>query len=178
MQTYLDFLSGGRAHGSERTVRSVLFTDIVDSTRSAAAIGDEAWKRRLTYVDEFVALQLARFGGQLIKQTGDGHLAAFAGPTDAIRAASAILRSGPTLEVEIRAGVHTGEIELRPGGDIAGIAVHVAARVAALAGPRQLLVSRTVADLVAGGGFRLTPIGDHLLKGVDGAWALYEVEIN
>lgn len=177
IERYLAFLGGGTVPGTTRALRSVLFTDIVESTRSASAIGDAAWKRRLTHVDEYVVLQVTRSGGRLVKQTGDGHLAVFSAPTDAIRAASAIIRGAPTLEVEVRAGIHTGEVEERPNGDITGIGVHIAARVAGLAHSQQLLVSRTVADLVAGGGFLLNAVGDHQLKGVEGFWALYEVEI-
>jgi class 3 adenylate cyclase len=177
IETYLAFLGGGSVSGTARALRSVLFTDIVDSTGAASAIGDAAWKRRLTHVDEYVGLQITRFGGSLVKQTGDGHLAVFATPTDAIRAASAIIRGAPTLEVEVRTGIHTGEVEERPNGDITGIGVHIAARVAGLAHSQQLLVSRTVADLVAGGAFLLRAVGDHQLKGVQGTWALYEVEI-
>jgi class 3 adenylate cyclase/pimeloyl-ACP methyl ester carboxylesterase len=175
ISAYAEFLAGSMPEVRERVIRSVLFTDVVDSTRAATLAGDARWEQRLRHLDEFVGVEVARFGGSLIKQTGDGHLVTFSTPAGAIRTALAILRGAPTLEVEVRAGIHIGEIEERSDGDIAGIAVHVAARVASLASPQQLLISRTVADLVSGGEFALQDQGLHELKGVPGTWALYAV---
>jgi class 3 adenylate cyclase len=172
---YAEFLAGGVTEHRERVLRSVLFTDVVDSTRAAAEVGDARWEERLTHLDEFVAIEIARFGGQLIKHTGDGHLVTFLTPGAAIRASLSILRGTPTLHVEVRAGIHTGEIEERSDGDIAGTTVNVAARVASLAPSQRVLVSRTVADLVAGGEFSLEDQGAHELKGVPGTWVLYAV---
>lgn len=172
---YVEFLAGAAAESRDRAIESVLFTDVVDSTQMAAAVGDARWEQRLRHLDEFVAIEVARFGGRLIKHTGDGHLVTFLIPTLAIRAALAVLRSAPTLQLQVRAGIHTGEIERRSDGDIAGIAVHVAARVASLASPQELLVSRTVADLVSGGGIALEDRGLHELKGLPATWNLYSV---
>ena len=176
ISAYAEFLTGAAPEHQERVIRSVVFTDIVDSTRAAAELGDARWEQLLTHLDEFVAIEVARFGGRLIKRTGDGHLLTFPTPGAAIEASLAILRGAPALDVAVRAGIHTGEIEERSDGDIAGIAVHVAARVASLASAHQLLVSRTVADLVSGGGFLLQDRGSHELKGLPGTWALYAVE--
>jgi class 3 adenylate cyclase len=172
---YTEFLAGAAAENRERVIQSVLFTDVVDSTRTAAEVGDARWEQRLTHLDEFVAIEVARSGGRLVKHTGDGHLMTFPTPGAAIRAGVAILRSAPTLQVQVRAGIHTGEIEERSDGDIAGIAVHVAARVASLASSQQLLVSRTVADLISGGDIALEAGGVHELKGLPGTWNLYAV---
>jgi class 3 adenylate cyclase/pimeloyl-ACP methyl ester carboxylesterase len=175
ISAYAEFLTGTVPEHRERVIGSVLFTDVVDSTRAAAELGDARWEQLLTHLDEFVAIEVARFGGRLIKRTGDGHLVTFPTPGAAIEASLAILRGAPTLDVEVRAGIHTGEIEERSDGDLAGIAVHVAARVASLASAHQLLVSRTVADLVSGGEFLLEDHGSHELKGLPGTWALYAV---
>jgi class 3 adenylate cyclase/pimeloyl-ACP methyl ester carboxylesterase len=177
ISAYAEFLSGHVSEHRERVISSVLFTDVVDSTRVAAELGDARWEQLLTHLDEFVAIEVARLGGRLIKRTGDGHLVTFPTPGAAIEASRAILQSAPTLHVEVRAGIHTGEIEERSDGDVAGIAVHVAARVASLASAHQLLVSRTVADLVSGGGFLFEDHGSHELKGLPGTWALYAVNL-
>jgi class 3 adenylate cyclase/pimeloyl-ACP methyl ester carboxylesterase len=173
---YAEFLSGTVSEHRERVISSVLFTDVVDSTRVAAELGDARWEQLLTHLDEFVAIEVARLGGRLIKRTGDGHLITFPTPGGAIEASLAILRGAPTLHIEVRAGIHIGEIEERSDGDVAGIAVHVAARVAALASAHQLLVSRTVADLISGGEFIVEDHGSYELKGLPGTWALYAVE--
>lgn len=172
---YAEFLAGAVTEHRERAIHSVLFTDVVDSTRAAAEVGDARWEERLTHLDDFVAIEVARFGGRLIKHTGDGHLVTFSSPGAAIQASLSILRGAPTLHIQVRAGIHTGEIEERSDGDIGGMTVHVAARVASLAPPQRLLVSRTVADLVSGGDFHLAEHGVYELKGVPGTWALYSV---
>jgi class 3 adenylate cyclase len=167
-----EFLTGSPARsGGERVLKTVLFTDIVGSTEQAAALGDRRWKEVLDAHDDAVRRQLARFGGEAVNTTGDGFLAAFDGPARAIRCSRAIASEATGLGLEIRSGLHTGECELR-GGDLAGIAVHIGARVAALAGGGEVLVTSTVRDLVAGSGIRFADRGQHELKGVPGSWQL------
>jgi class 3 adenylate cyclase len=170
-----EFLTGVRGVGGpDRVLATVLFTDIADSTGRAAALGDYAWRRLLERHDALVRAQLERFRGREVKQTGDGFLASFDGPARAIRCAAAIVEEAGELGVELRAGLHTGECEVR-GDDLGGIAVHVAARVGALAPPGGLLVSSTVKDLVMGSGIELVDRGAHELKGVPGEWRLFAV---
>ena len=158
----------------DRALATIVFTDIVDSTAQAATRGDRAWRHLLDEHDVMVRRQLARFRGREIKTMGDGFLATFDGPARAIRCACAIRNEARQLGLETRAGVHAGEVELR-GDDIAGITVHIAARVAALAGPTEILLSRTVTDLVAGSDIELADRGEHELKGVPGHWRLFAV---
>jgi class 3 adenylate cyclase len=155
---------------------TVLFTDIVDSTRMAADLGDRHWREVLERHQRAVREDLHNFNGREVKSTGDGFLATFDGPARAIRCASAILRSSETSGLRVRAGLHTGECEMM-GDDIGGIAVHIAARVSARAEPQELLVSRTVKDLVAGSGLAFTDRGVHTLKGVPDTWQLYAAEL-
>ncbi|MEY2570439.1 MAG: hypothetical protein QOE63_789 [Acidimicrobiaceae bacterium] len=164
----------GRRTGSvgDRVLATVLFTDIVDSTLRAAAVGDQPWARTLDDLDHIAARIVAEGRGRIVKSTGDGHLATFDGPARAIRAALQLAAEAGRLGIELRAGLHAGEIEIR-GDDVGGIAVHIAARVAAAAGGSQVLVSRTVTDLVAGSGLTFTDAGAHALKGVDGTWQLF-----
>jgi class 3 adenylate cyclase len=162
---------------ADRVLATVLFTDVVDSTPHAARVGDRRWRELLAAHDAVVRTQLDRFRGQEIRSTGDGVLATFDGPARAIRCACAIRDALGALGLEVRAGLHTGEIELR-GDDIAGIAVHVGQRVSAHAGAGEVLVSRTVADLVAGSDIELRDHGEHELKGVPGTWRLYSVASN
>lgn len=175
--SYAEFVGGAPLRRGERIMKSILFTDIVDSTSSVVAVGDSQWKERLGYFDDFVSVEVDRHGGTVIKHTGGGHLLAFDSPDVAVRAAVGILRGAPTLDVTVRAGIHTGEVEQRTDGDIVGIAVNIAARVASHASANQLLVSQTVADLLAGGEFSFLGRGTHQLKGVPGNWSLYEVPI-
>jgi class 3 adenylate cyclase len=161
---------------SDRVLATVLFTDIVDSTKRAAALGDQRWHRLLEQHHQAVRGQLGRFRGREVKTTGDGFLATFDGPARAIRAADAIRAELRELGLELRVGLHTGECELL-GEDIGGIAVHIAARVLAQAGAGEILCSRTVKDLVAGAGFAFTDRGTHRLKGVPDQWQLYAVEL-
>jgi class 3 adenylate cyclase/pimeloyl-ACP methyl ester carboxylesterase len=169
-----EFVSG-RTHdvAARRELATVLFSDIVESTRLAADWGDRRWRAVLDNIDRYVSTRVQRCGGKVVKQTGDGHLAVFASPQDAIDAAAGIVRAGSTLEVMFRIGLHTGEIELRDGGDIGGIAVHVAARVVSLASPNEILVSRTIADLLAGSATRFSERGEYELKGIPGRWQLF-----
>ena len=156
----------------DRVLLTVVFTDIAGATAHAAAVGDEQWRRTLDRHDALIGRLLARFRGERIKSTGDGVLAVFDGPARAVRWAQATTGAMQEMGLRVRAGVHTGEIERR-GDDIGGLAVHIAARVAGLAGAGEVLVSRTVTDLVAGAGILFSARGTHALKGVPGQWALY-----
>jgi class 3 adenylate cyclase len=158
----------------DRVLATVLFTDIVDSTSQSAAIGDRAWSEIQDAHDQVVRAQLARFRGREIRKMGDGFLATFDGPGRAVRCAQAIVAAVRPLGIEIRAGLHTGEIEL-VGDDVAGIAVAIGARVGALAGTGEVLVSSTVRDLVVGSGIELVDRGAQVLKGVPEEWHLYAV---
>ncbi len=160
--------------GFDRVLATILFTDIVGSTERAAELGDRAWKGLLESHHARVRGQLARFGGVEIDTAGDGFLATFDGPARAIRCAQAIVQAVRTLGIEIRAGVHTGEVELA-GSDVRGIAVHIGARVGARAAPSEVLVSQTVKDLVAGSGLAFEDAGERELKGVPDRWRLYRV---
>ena len=171
-----EFLTGTRGPSRvDRVLATVLFTDIVGSTSHVAHLGDQRWRDLLDLHDRAARRQLVRFGGREIKTTGDGVLATFDGPARAVNCACAIRDAALQLGVDIRAGVHTGEVEVR-GEDISGMAVHIAARVAALAQPRQVLVSRTVVDLMIGSGIATQEQGSHTLKGVPGRWRLFAVE--
>ncbi len=152
----------------------MLFTDIVDSTRLATELGDRRWRDLLEEHQKVVRAYLERFGGREVKTTGDGFLAVFDGPTRAVECARAIAADLPSLGIEVRAGLHTGEVELI-GDDVGGIAVHVAARISALADPGAVLTSRTVRDLAAGSGIEFTHQGAHTLKGVADPWDVYAV---
>jgi class 3 adenylate cyclase len=170
-----EFVTGARpAPVTERVLATVLFTDVVDSTRLATELGDRRWRELLERHHGLVRAQLERFGGREVKTTGDGFLAVFDGPTRAAQCAGAIAAEMPALGIEVRAGLHTGEVELI-GEDVGGIAVHVAARIAALAGTREVLASRTVRDLAAGSAVEFAGLDLHELKGVPGKWELYSV---
>jgi pimeloyl-ACP methyl ester carboxylesterase len=167
------FLTGERAAPEvDRMLATVMLTDIVGSTERVAAMGDRRWKDLLERHNDAVRRELARFRGREVKSTGDGFLATFDGPGRAIQCAQAIADAARKLGIEVRGGLHTGECELL-AQDIGGIAVHVAARVAAKAGPGEVLVSRMVKDLVAGSAIRFEPRGTHMLKGVPGRFALF-----
>lgn len=171
-----EFLTGSRPHvASDRVLATVLFTDIVGSTERAATEGDERWRRILEGHDRDVRRQLERFGGSRVKQTGDGFLAVFDGPAKAIRCGLAIHGAARAHGLDVRIGVHTGEVELREDGDVAGIAVHIAARVAARALAGEVLVSGAVPPLVVGSGIAFLERGREVLKGVPGEWQLLEV---
>ncbi len=159
---------------SDRVLATVLFTDIVGSTERAAEVGDRRWRELLDAHDALVRARIGEFRGREVKATGGGVLATFDGPARAIRCASAISRDVRGLGIEIKTGLHTGEVEVR-GEDIGGIAVHTAARVMATAKPGDVVVSRTVKDLVAGSGIEFEDRGEHELKGVPGEWRLYAV---
>jgi class 3 adenylate cyclase len=171
-----EFLTGQRqAVHSERILATVMFSDIVDSTRRAAELGDRRWRDLLQSVESSVSRELARFRGRAVKTMGDGFLATFDGPARAIRCATAIRDSARSeFGLEVRSGLHTGEIELI-GNDVGGIAVHIGARVGASAGPGEVLVSGTVKDLVVGSGLAFEDRGERELKGVPGRWRLFAV---
>ena len=174
-QEVAEFLTGHQADvADDRVLATVLFTDIVDSTRRAAEIGDRDWRALLDAHDAVVRAQLARFRGREVNTSGDGFLAMFDGPQRAIRCAMSIRDAVRSLGIEVRAGLHTGECEVR-GDDIGGIAVHIGARVSALAGPNDVLVSSTLRDLVIGSGLEFEERGAHELKGVPGRWHVFAV---
>jgi class 3 adenylate cyclase len=174
-QEIAEFVTGHRADvADDRVLATVLFTDIVDSTRRAAEIGDRNWHALLDAHDAIVRSQLARFRGREVNTSGDGFLAMFDGPQRAIRCATAIRDAVRALGIQVRAGLHTGECEVR-GDNIGGIAVHIGARVSALAGPNEVLVSSTLRDLVIGSGLEFEDRGAHGLKGVPGEWNLFAV---
>ncbi|HZN82121.1 MAG TPA: adenylate/guanylate cyclase domain-containing protein, partial [Mycobacterium sp.] len=172
-----EFLTGSHAAPaqSRRALRSVLFTDIVASTQHAAETGDERWRAVLHRFGEITTELAQRFGGTVVKSTGDGHLMTFDGPTQAIRCAEAFRADAETLGIEIRAGIHTGECELMDA-DIGGIAVHIAARILGRAGAGEILVSSTVRDLVVGSGTGFEDRGSVELRGVPGTWQLLAVD--
>jgi class 3 adenylate cyclase len=171
-----EFLTGTRQLApTSRFLATVLFTDIVSSTQQVSALGDRAWKERLELHDRAVDRQLARFGGHLVKRTGDGVLATFDGPARAVQCSLAIRSALRQVGLDVRAGVHTGEIERHGDDDVAGIAVHLAQRVQSVAQPGEILASRTVTDLVVGSGLEFTDRGEHELKGLTQPWRLYAV---
>jgi class 3 adenylate cyclase len=159
---------------TDRALAAILFTDFVGSTKHLSAVGDHAWRNLLDSHDVIARTLVEQHGGRLVATTGDGILATFDGPGRAIRCATALRDTLRPLGVEIRAGLHTGEIEIR-GTDIAGIAVHLAARVLAAATAGELWVSAAVPMLVAGAGFEFDDRGNHELKGIDGTWQLFAV---
>jgi class 3 adenylate cyclase len=169
-----EFLTGTRGGSVERVLATVLFTDVVQSTERLVAVGDRDWRMILDRHDALVRAELARFRGREVNTAGDGFFAVFDSPAGALRCAQAIVEAARALAIEVRAGVHTGECEVR-GDDYGGIAVHVGARVAALAGASEVLTTSTVKDLVAGSGIAFSDVGYHDLKGVPEAWHLYRV---
>jgi class 3 adenylate cyclase len=170
-----EFLTGTRqAREPDRILATVMFTDIVGSTKRASDMGDARWRDLLESHDQLVRRHLDRWQGKEVKTTGDGFLATFDGPARAIRCAKAIAYEVNQLGIAIRAGMHTGECEMR-GDDVAGMAVHIGARVGSLAGPGEVLVSSTVKDLVVGSGIDFVDRGEHELKGVPGEWKIYAV---
>ena len=172
-----EFLTGNRSGPQpDRVLATVLFTDIVDSTRRAAELGDHEWKLMLDQHDTMAARQVERYGGRLVKTTGDGLLATFDGPARAARCGVAIRAGARAIGLGVRAGVHVGEIEIR-GDDVAGLAVHIAQRVSSLAEADEVLVSRTLVDLVVGSGLQFDERGEHELKGVPGRWQTFAVRL-
>jgi class 3 adenylate cyclase len=171
-----EFLTGARPPAlSDRILATVLFTDIVGSTERAAALGDGPWRALLQRHDDLVRSEVERHRGRFVKSLGDGALAIFDGPSRAISSAVAIRDGVHELGLEIRAGLHTGECELLPDGDVGGLAVHIGARIGALAQPNDVLVSSTVRDLSVGSDHTLIDRGDHDLKGAPGPWRIFAV---
>ena len=168
-------MGGNNPSPTERVLATVMFTDIVGSTERAAAVGDRGWRRLLDVHDGIVADAVSRARGTLVKSTGDGSLSTFDGPARAIRCATTISEELESVGLPISTGIHTGEIERR-GEDVGGLAVHIAARVQSAAGAGEILVSRTVTDLVIGSGLGFQPRGTHTLKGVPGEWELFAVD--
>lgn len=170
-----EFMTGYRTSAEpERVLATVLFTDIVDSTKQAAALGDQAWRSLLESHNRVTRSELTRWRGVERGTTGDGFLATFDGPARALRGAASIAAAVQSLGVDVRSGVHTGEVELL-GHDVAGLAVHIGARIAAMAGPGEVYASQTVKDLVVGSDLVFDSRGRHQLKGVPGQWDVYSV---
>ena len=168
-----EFVAGGHpAVDTDRLLATIMFTDIVDSTDHVSRVRDRHWSEVLSAHERIVRAELEQFRGHEVKSTGDGVLATFDGPGRALRCAAAIRDAVTSLALNIRVGLHTGEIELR-GDDIGGIAVHIAQRIEAIAHPSEILASRTVVDLVAGSGLEFTDRGTHTLKGIPGEWQLH-----
>jgi class 3 adenylate cyclase len=170
-----EFVTGVRgSSGAERVLTTMIFTDIVGSTRRAAELGDGRWHDLLDNHDKVVRHQLQRFGGREVNTAGDGFVATFTSPSVALDCADAIVDAVRQLGIEVRAGVHVGEVEVR-GADIAGMAVHIAARVAALAGPNEVFTSSTVREIVSGSRHVFAENGEYELKGVPGRWRVYSL---
>jgi class 3 adenylate cyclase len=165
-----------RRSDPDRRLATVLFTDFVGSTDLVVALGDRAWKAKLADHDAVVDREITRHNGHLVDTAGDGVLATFDGPAAAVRCAHAIMQGVEPLDLQLRAGVHTGEVEVA-GHRIRGVTVHTGARIAGLAAPSQVLVSQTVKDLTAGSGLRLASAGNHYLKGIPGRWTLYDATL-
>jgi class 3 adenylate cyclase len=166
-----EFVTGVRGFRGERVLTTVVFTDIVGSTERAAVLGDGRWRDLLDNHDTVVRHELDRFGGREVNTAGDGFVATFSSPSAAISCADAIIDAVRVLGIEVRVGIHAGEVEIR-GEDVAGMAVHIGARVAGLARPSEVLVSSTVRDIVTGSRHRFTDGGEYDLKGVPGRWQL------
>ena len=171
-----EFLTGARsAPEPDRVLTTVMFTDIVGSTEQAAELGDARWRELLSAHQDAVRRELARCGGREVKTLGDGCLATFDGPARAIRCGQAIVAAARSAGLDVRIGLHSGEVEL-VGNDVAGIAVHIASRIGALAAGGEVLVSSTVKDLVAGSGIRFEDRGAKQLKGISDEWRLFSAE--
>jgi class 3 adenylate cyclase len=169
-----EFLTGSKATGPvTRALSTVLFTDIVSSTQTASDRGDKRWRHLLEQPGRQSTELIGRHQGKVVKSTGDGLLATFDGPGSAVSCAHALIGAAQALDIELRAGIHTGEIELRDDGDISGIAVHLASRVESQAQPGEVLVSRTVTDLTIGSDLTFKTRGEHQLKGITGTWELF-----
>lgn len=168
------FVTGARpTRVADRILATVMFTDVVGSTERAAELGDLAWREALDGLRSITRSELGRFGGTEVKTLGDGFLATFDGPARAVRCALELVRTSNNQKLPLRIGLHTGECEVMDEGDIGGMAVHIAARISDLASPGEILVSRTVTDLVVGSGLEFEDRGRHSLKGVPGEWDLF-----
>ncbi len=168
------FVSDATTSG-DRELATLLFTDVVDSTGTVVSTGDRRWRQTLDVLDELIEDRARRSGGRVVNSAGDGHLLEFVLPRDALEAVMSLRQDVGTLGIALRAGVHTGEVERRENGDIGGLTVHIAARVGAVAGAGQIVVSRTVADLLGASDYSLQDLGEHVLRGVPGRWVLLPV---
>jgi class 3 adenylate cyclase len=169
-------IKGKAVPSPDRVLLTVMFTDIVDSTRQAVALGDETWRALLTRHDEIIRSQLQHFGGTEVKHTGDGFLSSFASPARAIRAAAAIRDAAADIGLQVRIGIHAGECELR-GSDLSGVGVHIGSRVMAAANPGEILATQTVVTAVTGSGIDFVDRGVHEFKGVPGTWTLHSAAV-
>jgi class 3 adenylate cyclase len=165
------------AENVDRVLATILFTDIVDSTGRAASLGDRAWRQMLDQHDQIARAEVDRWHGRFVKNTGDGILATFDAPTRALRCAFALRDALAHEGLEIRAGIHTGEVEMREG-DVGGIGVHIASRALGEADDRQIVVTRTVRDLATGTDLRFRQLSAVTLRGVPGTWELYEAALS
>jgi class 3 adenylate cyclase len=173
---FVEFVTGhAPAVRSERRFATVLFTDIVDSTARSAEVGDTAWRDMLDHHDRIAWKAVDRHAGKLVKNTGDGLLMTFAAPSDGVACAKELVRELGHVGLRVRAGLHAGEIVVREDGDVSGLAVNLAARVQQAASGDRTWVSSTVRDLLLGGDWSFAERGEHALKGIDGAWRLYEL---
>jgi class 3 adenylate cyclase len=171
-----EFITGIRGGSdTERLLTTIVFTDIVGSTERAALLGDHRWRDLLDNHDTIVRHELQRFGGREVNTAGDGFVATFSSPSAALACADEIVDAVRVLGIEVRVGIHAGEVEIR-GDDVAGMAVHIGARVSALAGPSEVRVSSTVRDIVTGSRHRFSDRGESVLKGVPGMWRMYALE--
>jgi class 3 adenylate cyclase len=171
------FLTGVRRPiRSDRVLATVLFTDIVGSTDRAAELGDRGWRALLERHDALVREQVEHYRGRFVKSLGDGILATFDGPSRAISSAIAIRDGARQLGLDVRAGLHTGELELLADHDVGGLAVHIAARISSLAGAGEVLISSTVRDLIVGADQTLTERGEHQLRGIPTEWRLFAIQ--
>ena len=172
----IEFVTGVRpGSGARKLFSTVLFTDIVDSTKRAREMGDEGWRAMIELHDSISRLRIEKQGGQLIRRTGDGILATFPDPGSAVSAALELSMALSGSGVPIRAGLHMGQVEIRDDGEITGIAVNIAARVQALANEGEVLISQTLCDMLMGSEFTMHDRGEHHLKGIDGAWRVHQV---
>ena len=174
----VEFLTGRRETAlGERALAVVVFSDIVESTAQVTNQGDHRWRATLENLDDIVHREVERFGGRVVKQTGDGHLMTFPSPGPAVSAVLSIRRAAPILGLELRFGLHMGELEQRTDGDVTGRTVHAAARITDLAGPAQVLVSGVVAELLAGTGIEFLDLGAQTLRGLPGEWRVFAADL-
>jgi class 3 adenylate cyclase len=169
---YNEFISGDVSPAADRQLLTLVFTDVVESTPAIVEMGDDAWRQTLDFLEDATTNRVVGAGGRVVKQTGDGHLLAFTRPSDALEVTVALLRDARTLGVPLRVGVHIGEVEQLESGDLRGLTVHIAARIASQAGAGEVVVSRTVAELLGASAYRFADRGEFELKGVPGRWTL------
>jgi class 3 adenylate cyclase len=174
-EAVIEFLAGEPGLSGERELVTLLFTDVVSSTDRLAQSGDKQWREVLRFMDLIAETAASQAGGQVVNRTGDGHVLAFSRPYDAVRAARTLIQAMRDVDVHVRAGVHTGEVERLETGDVAGVAVHIAARIQSLATADEILLSRTTAELLAGSDINVEDRGEHELKGLPGRWQIMAI---